>query len=184
MRIEKKLEQAIASGDIILQDEVFQEVYDTYYKLVYYLVIQIVKSKEDTEEIVNDVFLKAFRHLDQFDYKTSLKSWLAQIAKHEAINCYNKNKKQNIKLEDKAIDNLNSEDHFYQYMMEFEEVLDQEELDILVYRLYFNLKFEEISDLKDLSVSAIFKKYRSALKKIKMYYQEGDDKWKITNNNL
>ena len=171
MRIEQRLKQALATGDPISMDEAFQEVYDAYYKLIYYLVIQIVKQTEDAEEVVNDVFLKAFRHLDQFDFGTSLKSWLAQIAKNEALNYYNKNKKKATTLGEDVSDANNN---FYQYMMEFEEVLSKEELDILVYRLYFNLKFEEIIALTDLPLSTIFKKYRTALKKIKQYYQEGE----------
>ena len=174
MRIEQRLKQALATGDPISMDEAFQEVYDAYYKLIYYLVIQIVKQTEDAEEVVNDVFLKAFRHLDQFDFGTSLKSWLAQIAKNEALNYYNKNKKKATTLGEDALDVSDANNNFYQYMMEFEEVLSKEELDILVYRLYFNLKFEEIIALTDLPRSTIFKKYRTALKKIKQYYQEGE----------
>ena len=99
MKLEKKLKITLKSKDKLIIDEVYEEIYNEYYKLVYFVILQIIKNKEETEELVNDTFLKAFNNITKFKEDTSLKSWIVQIAKNTAINQYNKNKKSNTTLD-------------------------------------------------------------------------------------
>ena len=172
MKLEQILNEALLSKDQIVIEDAFSQIYEQYHKLVYYLVIGILKNPEDAEEVTNDVFLKAFKNITCFKPHTSLKSWLAQIAKNEAINRYHQNERKERILKEEYVDDLATQDKFYQFRMEFEKVLEPNELDILIWRIYFNMTFQEIASLNDTTVSIVYKTYQKGIKKLKIYYQK------------
>ena len=175
----KELREALQSNDLLLIEEIYERIYDDYYKLVYYIVIKIVKDTEDCIEITNDVFLKAFNNISKFDInnnQSSIKSWIVRIAKNEAINFYNKQKKHNIVLDDEYIEKIDSPDidKFLLLVEEFKEILTEEELDILMFRIYYDLKLREIAEYYNSTTSIIYTKYQNALKVLKEHYKKGD----------
>ena len=56
----KELKEALLSNNEIIIEEAFERIYIDYYKLIYFIVIKIVKDSESCKEIVNDVF--SFHH--------------------------------------------------------------------------------------------------------------------------
>ena len=58
-----------------------------YGGMVFSQIVRIVPSREDAEEVYQDVFIKAFRHIESYDeQRASLSTWLMRIAYHEALN--------------------------------------------------------------------------------------------------
>ena len=55
-------------------------------KLVGHMVGRIVKNKEEHEEICQDVFLKVYNKLYEFNFQSKLSTWIATIAYRHAIN--------------------------------------------------------------------------------------------------
>src|SRR6201984_402948 len=53
---------------------------------VYGLVYRIVNDPSDASDTTQDVFLKVFRRMKQFQGESSLKTWIYRIALHEAAN--------------------------------------------------------------------------------------------------
>lgn len=175
----KDLKEALLKGDSFLIEEVYENIYNDYYKLVYYIIIKIVKNVDDCNELVNDVFLKAFNNIDKFDIynsKSSIKSWIVRIAKNEAINFYHKHKKDNTINDDEYINNEVSKSNkdFLYFINEFQEFLTSEELDILIFRLYYDMKLREIADYFNTTTSIVYTKYQKALKILKEHYKRGD----------
>jgi RNA polymerase sigma-70 factor (ECF subfamily) len=64
--------------------------YFKYHRAVEYFVRTKCKSKEDAEEIVQDVFLSAIDSLGIYSGRSSLISWLYGIARHEISDYYRK----------------------------------------------------------------------------------------------
>ena len=58
--------------------------YQTY---VYTLVWRMLKNKEDTEEVTQDVFIKAIKNLRAFRKESKFSTWLYRIAYNESISC-------------------------------------------------------------------------------------------------
>ena len=59
----------------------FEEVYDEYYDKVYRTVYMRILCRENTEDIVQDTFVKAMKAYDRFDPKvSSVYTWLCTIA--------------------------------------------------------------------------------------------------------
>lgn len=60
----------------------FEEVYDLYFRDVDQYALSLSKNEAIAEEITQETFFKALRHLDRFDGRCKLYVWLCQIAKN------------------------------------------------------------------------------------------------------
>lgn len=63
--------------------------------------ISKIASKEDAEDIVQEVFIDAYQKIDSFEEKSSTKTWLFSILNHKIIDYYRKkntakNKEENL----------------------------------------------------------------------------------------
>lgn len=60
---------------------------DRYQRLVFYIVLRIVRDRQEAEDVVQNVFLDVFRAVQLFDpAKGTAKGWLLEYAYHRAIN--------------------------------------------------------------------------------------------------
>ena len=64
-----------------------QRLFTEYGPAVFRMVQRIVPSREDAEEVYQDVFFKALRSIGNYDSRqASLATWLSHIAYHESLN--------------------------------------------------------------------------------------------------
>jgi RNA polymerase sigma factor (sigma-70 family) len=61
-------------------------------RLVAHMVGRLIKRNEDREELCQDVFLKVFEKLSEFNFQSRLSTWIATIAYRQAINHLRKQK--------------------------------------------------------------------------------------------
>lgn len=71
----------------ILEGEthLFSFVVERYSRPVFALIVRIAPSKEDAEELTQDVLLKVFRKLHTFKGECSFSTWIFRIAYNSAI---------------------------------------------------------------------------------------------------
>ena len=62
--------------------EDFQQVYDLYFKDVYKYSLSLSRDPHIAEEITQETFFKALKHIDSFRGQCRLYVWLCQIAKN------------------------------------------------------------------------------------------------------
>jgi len=72
------------NGDAL--ERQFQEAYDLYARRLYNTACRIVGRSEDAEDVLQESFLEAFRHLPQFEGRASIGSWLHRIVVNRAVN--------------------------------------------------------------------------------------------------
>lgn len=73
--------------------------------MVFHHIARIIPIQEDAEEIYQDVFVKAFKNIKQYDSsKASLATWLIRIAHNESINFARRNKPPIIYVDDRTTD--------------------------------------------------------------------------------
>ena len=65
-----------------MQPGSFDQIYQDYFDSVYRYALSLSGNPQTAEEIAQETFFKAMRTLDQFQGKSSLKSWLCAIAKN------------------------------------------------------------------------------------------------------
>lgn len=73
-------------------DSVFDELYKKYHQDVFQFLFYMVKSKEQAEDLVQEVYIRVLKSYGRFEGKSSEKTWLFSIAKNVAIDHFRKQK--------------------------------------------------------------------------------------------
>ena len=94
MTLENKLKRALNSNDINKIHEVFDEIYSTYGRLIYFKISQYVDNKLHVEELTQDVFVSFYNNIMNSEI-INIKYYLVISAKNKAID-YLKTKKENV----------------------------------------------------------------------------------------
>lgn len=68
--------------------------------------LKMTNDQEDSEDLLQDTLLKAFRFFDRFEKGTNAKAWLFQIMKNSFINNYRKNSKEPNKVDYEDVQNF------------------------------------------------------------------------------
>lgn len=80
--------RAALGGD----DEAFGLLVARYTDAVYKFAYRYVRTGADAEDIAQETFVRAWRHLKKFDTSKSLKTWLFAIARNAALDSIKKKK--------------------------------------------------------------------------------------------
>lgn len=67
-----------------------ESLYKQYYGYVMSIALRYVTQRELAEEVVNDCFLKVFKHIDDFDDRKPFKTWLRRIVINTCIDLLRK----------------------------------------------------------------------------------------------
>ena len=70
----------------------FQTFVERYQRLVAHIVFRMVPERADREDVCQDVFMKAYRNLDGFEFASKVSTWIARIAYNTAVNYLQKKK--------------------------------------------------------------------------------------------
>jgi RNA polymerase sigma-70 factor (ECF subfamily) len=63
----------------------FAHVVEEYSPLIYRLGLKMLNNPQDAEDILQETFIKAYRHIGSFDGRSSISTWLYRIATNEAL---------------------------------------------------------------------------------------------------
>lgn len=73
---------------------------DTYGQPVFSLIVRMVNSEEDAEELTQDTFMKAFEHLSSFNGKSSFSTWIYRSAYNTALSFLRKKNVEQTVIDD------------------------------------------------------------------------------------
>jgi RNA polymerase sigma-70 factor (ECF subfamily) len=86
--------------------QAFSYLYDNYAGALYGVVCRIVTSTEHAEEVIQDVFVKIWKHVDLFDAdKGRLYTWMINIARNTALD-YRKSKGVMNEMKNQPLSNI------------------------------------------------------------------------------
>ena len=74
--------------------QALEDLVGLYERPIYNAAYRILGNPDDAADVTQVVFLKAFEHLDQYDSKYKLFSWIYRIAVNESINQLKRGKRQ------------------------------------------------------------------------------------------
>lgn len=83
-----------------MEPESFDQIYQTYFDPVYRYMVSLSANANVAEEITQETFFKALRHLDKFRGDSSVYSWLCTIARNIWIS--ERRKKNALPIDDEA----------------------------------------------------------------------------------
>lgn len=81
-----------------------------YSRPVHSLILKMVHSKEDAEELAQDVFMKVFRNLSSFKGDCSFSTWIYRIAYNTAISELRRKRQEFVAIEESLISNVSEEE--------------------------------------------------------------------------
>jgi RNA polymerase sigma-70 factor (ECF subfamily) len=96
--------EALRNGD---RNE-FSRLVEAYYGMIYRLAIKMVGNPQDAEDILQETFIKAFRHLNDFDGRSSLSTWLYRVATNEALMFLRRKRPEQVSI-DEPVDTAEGE---------------------------------------------------------------------------
>jgi RNA polymerase sigma-70 factor, ECF subfamily len=73
-------------------DSAFQKIYERYHLDLFQFLYYMVKNREQTEDLVQEVYIRVLKSYEKFEGKSSEKTWLFSIARHVAIDFFRKQK--------------------------------------------------------------------------------------------
>jgi RNA polymerase sigma factor (sigma-70 family) len=160
------------------QNEAFQKLLLIYQKPLYSHIRNIVLNHDDTDDVLQNTFIKVFQYLKKFKGESKLFSWMYRIATNEALTFLNQKAKMSgvttEALQNKTIDNLKADVFFdgNEIQLKLQKAIAKlPEKQQLVFKMkYFEeLKYEEISEILGTSVGALKASYHHAVKKIETF---------------
>jgi len=83
-----------SEGDI----DAFEMIYREYLDFVSNVAFRVVNTREDAEEVTQEVFLNIYRQLKYFRFESSLKTWIYRITVNTAINYSKKESKHQYEI--------------------------------------------------------------------------------------
>ncbi len=157
------------------QNVAFQKLLREYQKPLYNHIRNIVLNHDDTDDVLQNTFVKVFQYLNGFKGDSKLFSWMYRIATNEAITFINQKAKRNgttsEAMQTRIVENLQADVYFdgneIQLKLQKAILLLPEKQQLVFKMKYFEeLKYEEISEIVGTSVGALKASYHHAVKKI------------------
>ncbi len=176
----------------------FNELLRRYERKIFRLALHITQNREDAEDVLQESFLKAYEHLDQFQGQSKFYTWIVRIAVNQALMKLRKRKSDRSVSLDETIDT--GEDNIGREIAAWDENPEQqysrEELNRIltsaidglapIYRAVFvlrdidQLSTEEAAEALELSIPAVKSRLLRARlqlrEKLTRYFRrKGDD---------
>lgn len=155
--------------------EAFELLVKTYAQPLYWKIRRMVLVHEDADDLVQNVFLKAWSALDNFKQQAKLSTWLYRIAINEALDFLRKQKNATSLqgTSDHTLTNqLLADDYFdgdatQARLLEAIAELPEVQRTVFNLRYFDDMKYEEISVILSTSVGALKASYHLAVKKLR-----------------
>ena len=94
----------------------FEVLVNTYKERLYWHIRRIVLNHDDTDDVLQNTFIKVYRNIDQFKGDSKLYSWMYRIATNESLTFLKqRSKKMGVsdqELKDRMVENLQADVYF------------------------------------------------------------------------
>jgi len=163
------------------RDHGFSLIVEKYSARLYWHIRKILINHEDTDDILQNTFVKAWNGLPDFRQESGLFTWLYRIATNEALSFLNHNKKRSIisfrGVEKQLSESLDADEYFDGDELQLKlqkAILRLPEKQRLVFNMkYFDeIRYEDMAEILGTSVGALKASYHHAIKKLEKYMLE------------
>lgn len=151
--------------------EALKEIYNKCNKIVYGIAFSILKNRDNSEDIVQIVFMKIMNmSKDLLPIKNEM-SWIYSLTKNETLN-YIRKQKDLVNIEeayflleeDKEIQKIIEKDSYNNLMKK----LPEKDREIISLKILSNMSFREISNLLNMPIGTVQWRYYTSLHSLKL----------------
>lgn len=157
-------------------EDAFNGIVEAYSERLYWHVRRFLCSHEDTNDLLQDIYIKIWTALPTFRGDSQLFTWLYRIATNEVLNHLRKQKFKAMLSLDSATEilrkKIDDDPHFNGNELQRElhkaiQKLPEKQRTVFIMRYFDELKYDEISEITDTTVGALKASYHHAYNKIK-----------------
>ena len=155
-------------------EKAFEKIVKRYQERIYWQIRRLVKNHEDAADVMQNVFIKTWKGLENFREESNLYTWIYRIAFNESHTFLTKrSKKATQDLDEPVFENYLATDgneiegeEIERILFAAIETLPEKQKQVFQLRYFDEMKFQEISELLGTSVGALKTSYHIAAKKI------------------
>jgi len=165
----------------INKESAFTEIVKKYQERLYWIIRRLVVTHENADDVIQNVFIKVWKGLENFREDSELFTWLYKIATNESLSfLQNEKKRHSFSFQDfeeycinkvKAEVNFNSNQIEWKLNIAIQELPDKQKL-VFLLRYYDELPYEKMSEILHTSIGALKASYHHAIKKIEKKLSE------------
>jgi RNA polymerase sigma factor (sigma-70 family) len=151
----------------------FRLLMQKYQEKIYWHIRRIVENHEDTDDVIQNTFIKAYRGLKGFEERSSLYTWLYKIATNEALTFKkSRNNRASVSIDDEVyhLEEKSSldfdEQHAYKKFQSAIDTLPDRQKEVFNLRYFSEMSYQEISSMLNTSEGSLKASYHHAVKKI------------------
>ena len=162
----------------IQKNTAFNILVNGYKERLYWHIRKIVINHHDTDDVLQNTFIKVYKNIDNFKGDSKLYSWMYRIATNEAITFLNKKAKAaqltSEEIHQNLVNNLQADDYFdgdaaQLKLQQAIATLPQKQQLVFNMKYFEEMKYNDISEILETSVGALKASYHIAVKKIEDY---------------
>lgn len=128
---------------------------------------KFLSDKEDVNDVLQEIFIKAYKNIKSFDAERKFSSWLYRIAHNEFINALKKRSKRTLPLfdldvffpqyarEEKNISQEINQKEMYQILDKFLGRLEPKYREPILLYYFEELSYKEIADIMQIPISTV-----------------------------
>ena len=157
----------------------FEEMVKVYSRQLYWQIHYLVQNHEDTDDVLQNTFVKAWRGIDGFKGESALFTWLYRIAYNESLT-FLKQRRQMVSIDNEdfveqanfVADEYFDGDETQEMLMQAVSTLPAKQRRVFCMKYFEDRKYEEISELVGTSVGALKASYHIAVEKITNFLRQ------------
>ena len=158
------------------QESAFNQIVDTYTERLYWHIRRFLCSHEDSNDLLQDIFIKVWAALPSFRRDAQLYTWIYRIATNEVLNHLRRQKVRAMISLDSVVGILSKkidEDPYFngdRLQRELHKAmlrLPEKQRIVFCLRYFDEMKYEDMSQITGTSVGALKASYHHAYNKIK-----------------
>lgn len=172
-----------AQGDL----GAFAELYEAYSFMVYSIAFRMVHGREEAEEITQEVFLTLHRKLHQFQFLSTLKTWIHRITINTTLNAIARRERETEKQRDLELElsrqpsppspettvEADSSDELEEEAMALLKLIPVEQRACLVLRSIEGFSYEEIAEALQINLNTVRSRLKRARATLLVARQKG-----------
>jgi RNA polymerase sigma-70 factor, ECF subfamily len=164
-----------------MDQERYGEIIERYQGKLFSYLYRLIGNRDEAQDLLQDVFIKAFRNLNSFDAERKFSSWIYRIAHNEAVNHIKRKSLKRfiswedvVSVKDKLVTSSTEEgaDESWIRQEMQKEVSDAVDLlplkykQVLLLRYFSDKSYEEISEILGRPVNTVGTLINRAKKKL------------------
>ncbi len=165
------------------RDKGYEMLISDYQKPLYFFIRRMLLNHEDTNDVLQDTFVRVFKGVDKFRGESALGTWMHSIAYREALGHIQRSKRM-LKgdWDGQILENVSqlegdahySGDEMQLKLQAMVAALPEKQRAVFVMKYYEEKKYTEIAEITGTSVGALKASYHHAVEKIKSAIQSNE----------